>query len=680
MEERYRDQSIPPRAEGGQRGKSGEKPRILLSDQALLRLDASEISRAAFTGSSGEETDRESRISYGSPRPAEDARIPERSETGRTSLSTSSQGGSKTGSGKSVWNFISREELFSGYRESGQKRMSEREREQMPGAIRKLYQMCDPCQYQLTEKSAAFVKQAREMEGYEDNFDYRARCRFHTQPAYQDLSLMELRGYFSFRSRLRKGEIPEGNITFLMIYLYELMNGIGWKDPEEGFRKILALQENYGQMSSWPVQHMPLWIQDFIVVYDLGRSYVKDYFLKEILEDEKPLTICFWEDADPEDLCRALDSYSNYSIGKSLFYQTEPETAQKITARVFSALALSYWEKNKSSYGLDLIGTPLRVSYKPFSGALFATPRSRIGYQFIVDPLRTYSCRENGWSRTLYWRGMSSMDENWKELSRILHETDRLMRKAFHFGRPLKAVKLEMELEELIQGEIDRFLQEKKAAEKPEIEVDLSKLHTIRKAAAITRDRLLEGTEETEGFPLPEGVIRLPDSLLEGTSDLGREERAPQEQLPGKLSGAEAAERPHPWNEGSEGIFAGETLQDLEGLHETEKQQDEKEQKKQAEQGAMDGGEREQTEESETSPTLPFEMTEEEFAILRMSLRGENPAPYAEAHHLLLSVAVDALNEKLFDEIGDSVLEEDQGIRIVEDYRPDLEALLGDSI
>ena len=48
-------------------------------------------------------------------------------------------------------------------------------------------------------------------------------------------------------------------------------------------------------------------------------------------------------------------------------------------------------------------------------------------------------------------------------------------------------------------------------------------------------------------------------------------------------------------------------------------------------------------------------------------------------HHLMPSVVADAINEALFDEIGDNVLICDGNeIELVEDYRLDLEDLLGD--
>ena len=64
--------------------------------------------------------------------------------------------------------------------------------------------------------------------------------------------------------------------------------------------------------------------------------------------------------------------------------------------------------------------------------------------------------------------------------------------------------------------------------------------------------------------------------------------------------------------------------------------------------------------------------------ILRALLRGESAEELMRENHLLPSVAADAVNEALFDEIGDSVLECDGNrITLVEDYREDLEELLG---
>ena len=64
--------------------------------------------------------------------------------------------------------------------------------------------------------------------------------------------------------------------------------------------------------------------------------------------------------------------------------------------------------------------------------------------------------------------------------------------------------------------------------------------------------------------------------------------------------------------------------------------------------------------------------------ILLALLRGESVEATLKARHLMPAVAADTINETLFDEIGDNVLECDGNtITLVEDYRDDLLQLLG---
>jgi hypothetical protein len=64
--------------------------------------------------------------------------------------------------------------------------------------------------------------------------------------------------------------------------------------------------------------------------------------------------------------------------------------------------------------------------------------------------------------------------------------------------------------------------------------------------------------------------------------------------------------------------------------------------------------------------------------ILRALLEERDAAEILKAHHLMPSMTADAINEALFDEIGDTVLlcEEDQ-LLLVDDYMEELEQILG---
>ena len=64
--------------------------------------------------------------------------------------------------------------------------------------------------------------------------------------------------------------------------------------------------------------------------------------------------------------------------------------------------------------------------------------------------------------------------------------------------------------------------------------------------------------------------------------------------------------------------------------------------------------------------------------ILLTVMRGESAAELIRQRFLMPSVVTDTINEALFDEIGDNVLECDgEEITFVEDYREELNLIIG---
>ena len=70
-----------------------------------------------------------------------------------------------------------------------------------------------------------------------------------------------------------------------------------------------------------------------------------------------------------------------------------------------------------------------------------------------------------------------------------------------------------------------------------------------------------------------------------------------------------------------------------------------------------------------------------QMQLLRMLLRGEPVLELIAAQHGMPSVIADAINEALFDYIGDTAVECDgETITLVEDYRDDIIEILGEDI
>ncbi len=72
--------------------------------------------------------------------------------------------------------------------------------------------------------------------------------------------------------------------------------------------------------------------------------------------------------------------------------------------------------------------------------------------------------------------------------------------------------------------------------------------------------------------------------------------------------------------------------------------------------------------EGETAQTP---LSQEEYRLLQCLLYGRDYG-WVRASGLMLSVLVDSINEKLFDEFADSVLTLDNGPELIEDYIQDL--------
>lgn len=69
-----------------------------------------------------------------------------------------------------------------------------------------------------------------------------------------------------------------------------------------------------------------------------------------------------------------------------------------------------------------------------------------------------------------------------------------------------------------------------------------------------------------------------------------------------------------------------------------------------------------------------------QIQILRCLLKGESVQGLIRENHLLPAIIADTVNEVFYDEIGDTVLLcENDSLYLVDDYREDVEQLIGGS-
>ena len=92
--------------------------------------------------------------------------------------------------------------------------------------------------------SELFYKQARFMEDFTDDYDGDAKFNMY-YPYYQHMGYDYLRTYFTWRTKVRQGEIKSISLSYIFLYIYELLSGIGVSDPTDGLDKLLDIWNTF---------------------------------------------------------------------------------------------------------------------------------------------------------------------------------------------------------------------------------------------------------------------------------------------------------------------------------------------------------------------------------------------------------------------------------------------------
>lgn len=444
--------------------------------------------------------------------------------------------------------------------------------------------MIESYQYSLPgfiRREKNFYLQGKLMASYED--DYEGRQSFlRYYPTYHDLTVGQARTYFTWRTKIRQNIYEKISDSYAYIYLYELLNGIGIKDPEEGLDKLINFNKNYAQRFSPEIgAYLERWIRDYIVFYNINKAN-NTFFVKEQDNDKKYERLLYPDQFSSHEVAENLIKLSNYKICNCPLYKKSIEK--------FEYLLVLIWHKilDLRNDGFDFFTS--YVAYKNqmtiqlFSAAVFNHELEPQTTSYEIDQIRKYfyDKEKDTWYCESYWglTGQKSIMGN------FLHEVDREIRLRFNLGRNLKPRKIEKHYLKAIKDGIEEYRIEEQKLKQPKIEFNLSQLSTIREDAAGTRDSLL--TEE--------------------------------------------------------------------------ELQAEQEEKEQLEEAIVDNEQED------------YGLSSEEMSTIILLLKGKDLNKYLKEHHLMAAVIIDNINEKLFDEFGDNVIEFINDIpTVIEDYQEDLE-------
>ena len=491
--------------------------------------------------------------------------------------------------------------------------------------IKRLREMQVTPQGRTWSESRLFFEQAKLLEDFEDHAPFVGQFISY-YPTYRSMNDRQLRGYFTWRGNVRRGQIEDVSTSFAYVYIYELLMGVG---AEPGAKAFEALETFYRAYRAFDQASMDRnvrpWLVDYVVDHGLDPKLAEPYTdaahdkAISLLEGidraavlsappkgsrRTPLDFETLGEAAMK-LADAVDTLSTYRLKDSRLYKENPDDLAVVLLAVFIRLSRHYARTHNQGLVETLFGTRFPLRHLMYASAIHYEPAPHPDCVFELSATRRYICKNGSWACDGYHDGGAKS----AKLGDLARAVDRQLRAAIDFPAQLKDHAEPKYLVKMIDAEVADYLAYKEAHRPVVVDIDFSKLAQIRAAASVTQEALLVDEER---------------------------EDAPQAEKPETSAVSEPPTRAEP-----EPITPPAPSGD-----------DQQDARKDA-----------------------FGLTEDERALVEALLAGR-PAPDAKTSADLL---VDAINEKLFDLVGDTVVEfgADGAPELIEDYADDVREALG---
>ena len=366
----------------------------------------------------------------------------------------------------------------------------------IPTRILEMMQLYEYRSSSFENKCRNFVRQGKFMEDYEDDAPWNSEVKRYFA-TYHDLNINQLRGYFAWRTRVRRGEFHPITMSLAYMYIYELLNMIGAKTPEEAIRKMREFEKGFldsGIGDRSMRENLHRWIMEFAVLSGSPKEEVLPLIAPDLIERDRQLMVLRKpSEHSDEEVFGALNALTGGKTEKSSVFLKEPERGIHLFAEVWRYMAEHY-----DDCGWDIFaacfGKLRKFPWHPLANAVYMDQKKREEAEYKVTECRKFVCKNGEWSEIRY-------DELFFDRYRvhaIVHEADRQIRRYLKAGHYLKVKKGEEWITPYVEAVIEADRAAAVEAAKPKITIDLSGLDKIRRDAQITRDSLLTEDEMRE--------------------------------------------------------------------------------------------------------------------------------------------------------------------------------------
>lgn len=365
-----------------------------------------------------------------------------------------------------------------------------------------------------------FRRQGRYMEDYQDDCPWDGSVAMYF-PTYRDLTVSQLRGYFTWRTHVRKGEYPQSPDAFAYMYIYELLNGIGAVSPQDTLNKLKEFAAGYLNSADEETEttypspgermrrYLRTWCFDYALIHDLPKAEILEYADPHALARDTALEILKKVKGHSDDeIFSALSLLAGHGLTRSAYIKRAGAEGKRLFAGLWRYMAAHYSRSGHRIFS-DCFGRLTKFLWRPLENAVYYREAQPQSTEFHLNAVRSYYRQNGRWFMKCYPQAVRG------KLRELIHEADRLFRLDQGIGTPLRPNPKAA----WATGYVRDFLEEERRAviEAASPKIDFSQLDQIRKDAGQTRDSLLTDEERTgpdlaELFP-PPPQARIPEPV-----------------------------------------------------------------------------------------------------------------------------------------------------------------------
>ncbi|WP_019910871.1 TerB N-terminal domain-containing protein [Paenibacillus sp. HW567] len=335
----------------------------------------------------------------------------------------------------------------------------------------------------VTTTESEFVMRARELVDRKEAAALFVPFKSYW-PTYGHMTGAQSRWYFFWREEVRQGRYLKTDLSYIFLHVYELINGVGWDVPEEGYRQLNLIWEAYRDQYKRLDQYLGGWIADFSFVHHLEVPLSGIVArTRGLAGDLAELELMRCLSAAPEQLTfEVLTVMSDYDISKSKFYIGDGKTAAERYIPQVVALIDAYVARKHGSNLIGMFPPGPAVTRERYLFRSAVYDISLYGYSVLVPVVRI--------SKSPPLRSL---------ITRLFRLTENKLRELLGFRGRLKDVRVDADMEDLVTRFLKREFRKAEQEEKgPAVVIDQQKLERLQSDSEIVRTMLT--VEEVTGL------------------------------------------------------------------------------------------------------------------------------------------------------------------------------------